>query len=147
MAATAAPLMHSRFETSCLFGTKRRPDDMEMVDHTVDHPADHREKKYKEDAIFRDASFVSPSFQKRMAELTLNENLLKRARMARPKYKTANAKINLTGKQTYTQQEVDMILKRLMEIHNAELDEQYNTFQTIINDCLMSSRTPPSYIN
>ena len=96
---------------------------------------------------FRDASFVIPSVQKRMAEMSLNEHLLKRARIARPKYKTANTKINLAGKQTYTQQEVDMLLKRLVEIHNAELDEQYNTFQAIINDCLLSSKTPPSYIN
>lgn len=113
----------------------------------AEHMAERQEKKSREDAGCHDASFVCPSVHKRMADMTLNESLLKRARMAKPKYRTANAKVNLAGKQTYTQQEVDMILKRLIEVHHAELDEQYNTFQTIVNDCLVSSRTPPSYIN
>jgi len=87
---------------------------------------------------------------KRMAELTLEDHLVKRVRSSTPKYRAAKASeaIERNQKSTYTKQEVEQLVKHLNDIHRAELDEQYVTFQTIVNDfmCSSVSEKTPSYI-
>lgn len=78
---------------------------------------------------------------KRMSELALDSSVLsKRARAAThpPRYKSSHVKINLAGKKNYTQQDMELIIKRLTDIHQAELDDQYKTFQTFVDDSIFS---------
>jgi hypothetical protein len=45
---------------------------------------------------------------------------------------------------------VEQLLKHMNDAHHAELDEQYATFQTIVNDfiqCSDRSKGAPSYIS
>jgi len=96
-------------------------------------------------------SHPDASTLKRMSELALDSSVLsKRARAAThpPRYKSSHVKINLAGKKTYTQQDMELIIKRLTDIHQAELDDQYNTFQTFVDDSIFShSQHHASYIS
>jgi hypothetical protein len=87
--------------------------------------------------------------RKRMADLSLvSASLIKKARSVYPRYKTSQFKINLEAKKNYTQEEVDLIIKRLTSIHQTELDEQYRIFQTIVDDYIMAhAQSPISYIS
>lgn len=89
---------------------------------------------------------------KRLAEVSLNEQLMKRVRCSQPRYKSAKASeaFSQNQKLTYTKQEVEQLLKHMNDTHRAELDEQYATFQTIVNDfiqCSDRSKGAPSYIS
>lgn len=89
---------------------------------------------------------------KRLAELSLNEQLMKRMRCSQPTYKSAKASkaFERNQKTMYTKQEVEQLLKHVNDIHRAELDEQYATFQTIVTDFIQCSdgmKSAPSYIS
>ena len=81
-------------------------------------------------------------------ETVAQHPLSKRARSVHPRYKSSNVRINLSGKSTYTQADLEQILQHLTKLHQAELDEQYHIFQTIIEEHLsMCLKGPASYIN
>lgn len=89
---------------------------------------------------------------KRLADVSLNEQLMKRVRCSQPRYKSAKTSeaFSQNQKLTYTKQEVEQLLKHMNDTHRAELDEQYATFQTIVNDfiqCSDRSKGAPSYIS
>lgn len=121
---------------------KRKPEmDTDDIDETPEKKA-HQQ--------FHPYSHPGTSTLKRMAELDLDStSLYKRTRMVHPpRYKSSSVKINLDGKKTYTQQELELIIKRLTDIHQAELDDQYKTFQTFVDDYIFShSQHPASYIS
>lgn len=89
---------------------------------------------------------------KRLAELSLNEQLMKRVRCSQPIYKSEKSSkaFSQNQKLTYTKQEVEQLLKHVNDMHRVELDEQYATFQTIVNDfirCSDGTKGAPSYIS
>lgn len=76
------------------------------------------------------------------------EGLRSAARNVRPKFRTSRVKFDLSGKSTYTQAEVDSIVKQLVAMHQAELEEQHNVFQIIIRDYILeNTKHPVSYIS
>ena len=53
-----------------------------------------------------------------------------------PHHRSSQIEINLGHKVAFTRAEVEAILRRLSQLHRQELDEQYQTFQAVVTDCL-----------